>query len=195
MMGNKPISETKSLSKGERLREMAQKDFAELFERNSLPEDQRELIIKTWLENIAMRDELRSQGMSNEEITKRMMEYHKMQREQLGGLIGNELAQSWADYYSTMSQRKLATDLTQQFGRIGSRITWAQKDQLVDIFFNNNVHYLPETLPKSATLKGHINTAFTSAQEQVMREAEKVLNPQQMAVMRQYWSGIINQTQ
>jgi hypothetical protein len=115
--------------------------------------------------------------------------------EELGHLLGDELYQAWAYYSATIPQRKLADDLTRQFDGSGSGMTGEQRDRLIDIFHDNHVNYHPEILPISPATKSLMNTTFTRAQEQVMREAESVLSPQQMVVMKQYWSEIINQTQ
>jgi hypothetical protein len=191
--GNDQLSETASSPFPREWRTRLQEDFAEFFEKNALSESQKELIMNAYLERRAVREELRGQGMGVKEENKRMVEYARMQDEALRELLGDELYQSCHDYYVTIGQRKLVTDLSRQFDRIGSGMTWEQREQLIDIYRGNLVFYCDGILSeRNAALRNITVTRFTKRQEAIMQESAKILNPQQMEATKQFWTEIIN---
>jgi hypothetical protein len=167
--------------------------YEEFFERNSLSEDQKELIRSYYQEPLALRKELRSRGLGEKEIDRHMVKTDGIKLEEVRSSFGDELYQAWWYYKRTIPQRNLATDLSLRFDGIGAEMTWKQKDQLVDILRRNSVLYyygLLDNLSNITRMK--VATSFMEKQEPVMREAARVLNPQQMAVLRQFWSETIN---
>jgi hypothetical protein len=190
---NNQIPESTRISMQGTVDGVFQKKYGEFFERNALPEDQREFIQDRSRKWFALNDELRSQGMSEEEIRKHMAEQTRKDGEAINDLLGDEVYQAWLYYGYTTPQRNLASDLSLRFDGMGTGMTGEQKDQLVDIFFRNHVaYYSTELLRNHPGVLQRASASFRETQEPVMREAADVLAPQQMTALRQFWSETIN---
>jgi hypothetical protein len=186
---NNQISQTRFPPLSERL----SKDYAPFFEKSSLSEAQRKSIVDAKVEEVTKMRELQLQGMSNEEVTETMSGYRRIRNEELRETLGDELYQSWSDYYHNIFNHRLVNDLTQRFEGTDLGITWEQREQLVSIFKNNRISYFSEIIREASDpIRNRTISTFTSAQDPVMQEAASILNQQQLEALRQYWSEIIN---
>jgi hypothetical protein len=171
-------------------RAVLQKNYGEFFERNSLSEEQKALIIATYMEGFEETKKLLIKELGHEENRKGLAEQIKREKEIFRESLGDELSEALSQYNTTRFQRDMANALIKRFDAIGAGITLEKKDEIVWIFYGGGVIYCDGSWKESAVFRNSMIASFIKGESDVFEQSEKILDQRQMAVMRQFWDEI-----
>jgi hypothetical protein len=171
-------------------RAVLQKSYGEFFERNSLSEEQKALIIATYMERFEETKKLLIKELGLEENNRVRAEQRKRREEIFREGLGDELSDALSLYNTTHFQRDMANALIKRFDAIGAGITLEKKDELVWIFYDGGVTYYDGSARERTVPRNSMIASFIKGEGDVFEQSEKILDPRQMGVMRQFWDEI-----
>jgi len=107
--------------------------------------------------------------------------------------LGDETFDALRYYQSTLGERGLANEIAGQINLSGFQLSDESIDSLIDIFHNNILLYAKDSLRSQSSSSNDLALkSLTETRNNVMKASSKILTPEQLDVMRQYWDSLIS---